>query len=113
MTRHYSRYGGNQGLKNETKRNETKQISCPPFDPQTKVEDKPSGVLTGQIYQCLLRLTPPAILFAKQILPNPGNRPAEMVYQKQHHSMPHDVPVCPLACYLLAPRDTGFTLFQP
>jgi hypothetical protein len=41
-----------------------------------------------------------AILLAKQILPNLENRPEEVVYQKQHNSIPYDVstsslPSCP------------------
>jgi hypothetical protein len=33
--------------------------------------------------------------------------------QKQHHSMPHVVPVRPQSRYPRAPRETGSTLFQP
>jgi hypothetical protein len=68
-----------------------KKISCPPFDPQTKAQEKPLGVWSEQIYQCLQRLTSPATLSAKQILPNPENLLAKVVYQKQHHLMPHVV----------------------
>jgi hypothetical protein len=36
----------------------------------------------------------------------------EFAYQKQHHSMPYDVPVRPPTRYSLDPRETGSTLFQ-
>jgi hypothetical protein len=90
-----------------------KQISCPPFDPQTKVEEKPSGVWSECIYQCPQRPTFPATLSTKQILPNHENLPAEVVFQKQHHSMPHVMPVRPQSRYPRAPREPGSTLFQP
>jgi hypothetical protein len=70
-----------------------KQISRPPFNPQTKAEEKPSVVWSEWIYNCLQRPTSPATLSAKQILPNPENLPAEVVHQYQHHFMPHVVPV--------------------
>jgi hypothetical protein len=89
-----------------------KQISCPPFDPQTKAEEKPLGEWSERIYQRLHRSTSPATLSAKQILPNPENLPAEVVYQKQHHLMPHVVHVRPQSRYPRAPRDPRPTLFQ-
>jgi hypothetical protein len=45
------------------------------------------------MYQCLQRRTSPATPSAKQILPNPEDLPVEVFYQKQHHLMPHAVPV--------------------
>jgi hypothetical protein len=98
MTRHYSRDSGN----------------CPPFDPQTKAKEKPSGVWNELIYQCRQRPTSPATLTAEQILPIPENIPSEVVYLKQHHHlMPHVVSVRPQSSYLRAPSETGSTLFQP
>jgi hypothetical protein len=88
------------------------QIVCPLFYPQTKVEEKLLGAWNGRIYQRLQRLTSPAIHFAKQILPNPENRPAKVVYQKHHHA-------ASLACSSTslsasrAPSETGSSLLQP
>jgi hypothetical protein len=84
----------------------------PPFDPQTKVEEKPSEVWIEQIYQCPQRSASPVSLSAKQILSNPKNLLAELVFQKQHHSMPHVMPGCPHSRYPRAPRELGSTLFQ-
>jgi hypothetical protein len=46
---------------------------------------------------------------------HPENLPAEVVYQKQHHLMPHDVPVSPPTrnSPTPRPRETESTLFQP
>jgi hypothetical protein len=71
------------------------------------------GVWSERIYQYLQRPTSPATLSAKQILPNTKNLPAEVVYQKQHHLMPHVVLVSPQSRYPRAPREAGSTLFQP
>jgi hypothetical protein len=90
-----------------------KQISCPPLDRQTKVEEKPSGVWSERIYQCPQRPTSPATLLVKQISPNPENPSMELAYQKQNQLMPHFVPVRPQSRYPRAPRDTGSTLSQP
>jgi hypothetical protein len=87
-----------------------KQISCSPFDPQTKVEDKPSVIWSERINLCLQRPISPAIFLAKQIWPDPGNRPARVVYQKQHNSMLHSVLARPPARYLRALSETGSTL---
>jgi hypothetical protein len=100
MTRHYSRHSGNKFI----------VLS---FDRQTKVEEKPTGVCSERIYQCPQCLTSPAPLSAKQTLPNPENISAEEVFQKQHYSMPHVVPVRPQSRYLRALLEPGSTLFQP
>jgi hypothetical protein len=100
MTIHYSRHSGNK-------------FPVLPFDRQTKVEEKPSGVCSERIYQCLQCPTSPTTLSAKQILPNPENLSAEEVLQKQHYLMPHVLPVRPQSRYLRAPRESGSTLFQP
>jgi hypothetical protein len=55
----------------------------------------------------------PCHSLSKTLWPNPENLPAEVVYQKQHHSMPHVVPVRPQSRYPRAPRETGSTLFKP
>jgi hypothetical protein len=99
MTRHYSPDSGN--------------IFPVFFDPQTKAEEKPLGVWSERIYQCLQRPTSPATLSAKQIMPNPGILPAKVVYQKQYHLMSDIVPVRPQSRYPRAPRETEFTLSQP
>jgi hypothetical protein len=90
-----------------------KQIFCPPFDPQNKVEEIPSGVWSEQMYQCLLLSTFPAIFLAKQILLHPRNQPVEAVYQKQYHSSPNNLPVRPPTRYLSTPHETGSKLFKP
>jgi hypothetical protein len=53
-----------------------------------------------------------ATLSAKKILSNPENLPEEVVYQKQHHSMPHIVLVRPQNRYPRALREPKSTLFQ-
>jgi hypothetical protein len=59
------------------------------------------------------RPTSPATLSAKQNLQNPENLPAEVVFQKQHHSMPYVVPVRRQSFYSRATCGQGSTLFQP
>jgi hypothetical protein len=55
-----------------------KQISWPPFHLQTKIEEKPWEIWSERINQCLQRSTFLAILFAKHVLPNTGNWPAQV-----------------------------------
>jgi hypothetical protein len=89
-----------------------KQFSCLPFDLQTKVKEKPLGVWGERIYQYLQRPTSLATLSAKQILPHPENLPAEVGFQKQHHSMPHVGPVGRLtSAYILKPADESNLIF--
>jgi G3E family GTPase len=57
------------------------------LDSQTTIQEKPSRIWSGQTYQYLQRHTSPAIFLVKQILPNPEDWAAKMVFQKQHHLM--------------------------
>jgi hypothetical protein len=85
-----------------------KQVSCPPFDPQIKVEEKLSGIWSV----CSVPLPLPL---------SQQNRSCQLLitYQRKwsfkngHHSMPHVVPFRSQSRYPRAPREPGSTLFQP
>jgi hypothetical protein len=73
--------------------------SCPPFDPQTKVEEKPSEAWSEQIYHGLQCPTSSATLLAKQILPNLVNLPAKVVYNRPQSRYPREILVQELRSY--------------